>query len=293
VLVGADDPDGDAIGTLTADLTALPTGATFTKNASNTLGTLSWTPSASDSGNYSVSFQATNRLVGSATTVIHVRGMAAARAFSAGGPKKVNLGSGKPFYSVAIEPVGGSFDILDVDPLSVVMISPGTGAVSQIGIATKTQGVIGDRDNNTIADMTVSFGKADLRQLFSLLRGNVTVPVTIQGNLLPGGRFRASLNVDVNAGGGKLAATVIPNPLNPSATLRFVTTRAGEASVRLYDASGRMVRELLPRTSLAAGEHEVMIRGEDGAGRRLASGVYFFRVEAKEGSSVGRIAVVK
>ncbi len=110
---------------------------------------------------------------------------------------------------------------------------------------------------------------------------------------MTGGRFRGTLAIDVNAGGGKLAASVIPNPLNPEGTLRFVTARPGEARVRLYDAAGRLVRELLPSAYVGAGEHTVTIRAEDGAGRPLASGVYFFRVDAPEGSSVGRIAVLK
>jgi hypothetical protein len=54
-----------------------------------------------------------------------------------------------------------------------------------------------------------------------------------------------------------------------------------------------MVRELLPRGPLASGEHQITIRGEDASGRRLASGVYFYRIEAAEGTTEGRVAVVK
>ena len=294
VNVGADDPDADPILTLTADWSALPSGnnATFTTNASHTLGTLAWTPTLADSGSYTVTFQATNRLVGSASTVIHVRGAAATRVFTVGA-RKLNLGSGKPYYQLAIEPVGGSFDLMDIDLTSIVLISEGTGTVSQIGTAAKPAPSVGDADNNKIEDMTLYFTKADLRQLFSLLRGSVSAPVAIQGNLLTGGRFRGTASIDVNAGGGKLAATVIPNPLNPEAVLRFVTSRSGPVSVRMYDVSGRMVRELLPRGPLASGEHQITIRGEDSSGRRLASGVYFYRIEAAEGTTEGRLAVVK
>jgi hypothetical protein len=294
VNVGADDPDADPIETLTADLSGLPAGnnASFSTNAAHTLGTLSWTPTLADAGSWTVSFRATNRLVGSASTVIHVRAAAATRVFTVGA-KKLNLSSGKAFYQLAIEAVGASFDLMDVDLTSIVLISPGTGAVSQIASAAKPQPAIGDQDNNRTEEMTVAFTKADLRQLFGLLRGSSSVPVAVQGSLLTGGRFRGMVSIDVNAGGGKLAATVIPNPLNPEAVLRFVTTQSGEASVRLFDVSGRMIRELMPRAVLAAGEHRIAIRGEDASGRRLASGVYFYRVEAREGTSIGRIAVVK
>ncbi len=294
VHVSSGDPDGDVVATFTADLSALPAGhdAAFTTNASLSFGTLTWTPATADTGSYAVTFQATNRLVGTASTTIHVRPAAATRLFVMSG-KKLVLGSGKPFFSLQLEPVNRSFDLMDLDLSSIVMISQGTGAVSQIGASNQKQVVIGDRDNNLIPDVTVSFAKADLRNLFSLLRGNVTVTVSVEGNLMTGGRFRGTLAIDINVGGGKLAASVIPNPLNPEGTLRFMTTRPGVARVRLYDAAGRLVRELLPSAYVGAGEHTVTIRAEDGAGRRLASGVYFFRVDAPEGSSVGRIAVLK
>jgi len=74
----ASDPDGDAILTLAASFAGLPAGhnATFTSNVGNTTGTFTWTPTASDSGDYSIAFTATNFLAGSRTTIVHVIGTA-------------------------------------------------------------------------------------------------------------------------------------------------------------------------------------------------------------------------
>ena len=295
VNVGAIDPDGDPIATFTADLSGLPAGnnAVFTTNASKSLGTLTWTPTAGDAGDWTVSFTTTNRLVGSASTVIHVSGPAPASIFTTGSSKKLVLNSGKPLYCVQIEPVGGAFELEDIDLTSIVMTSPGTGSVESIPVNASKVPVVSDRDNDLVPDLTVCCTKENLRQLFSLLRGSVSVPVTIEGRLMTGGEFAGTLTIDVTAGGGKLAAAVSPNPLNPHATLRFTTSRAGAVRVRLFDAAGRLVRELLPSTYREAGSHEVAIRSEDASGRRLASGVYFYRVEAREGTSIGRIAVVK
>jgi hypothetical protein len=66
--VTAFDADGDAITSLTAS--PLPTGATFTANAANTMGTFSWTPTGTQSGSYDVTFTAANEMSGSATTHI-------------------------------------------------------------------------------------------------------------------------------------------------------------------------------------------------------------------------------
>ncbi len=72
-VVTANDPDGDAITSLTASSSPATTGSTFTTNVSNTSGTFSWTPSfLTPSGMYFVTFTASNTLSGSASTQISV-----------------------------------------------------------------------------------------------------------------------------------------------------------------------------------------------------------------------------
>jgi len=73
VNVSAEDPD-DAITFLTANLSTLPSGhgAVFTASADNTQGMLSWTPSFSDAGTYTVTFTASNFMSGSDATTITV-----------------------------------------------------------------------------------------------------------------------------------------------------------------------------------------------------------------------------
>jgi hypothetical protein len=68
------DPDNDAITTLTADLTNLPSGsgATFTPEPGNRRALLLWTPLPGNVGNYKVGFFASNALQGCASTMIHI-----------------------------------------------------------------------------------------------------------------------------------------------------------------------------------------------------------------------------
>jgi len=96
--VTASDPDGDPINTLTANLSALPPGhnAVFTANGSHTAGTLTWTPTSSDSGNYNVTFAATNFLSGTKTTVIHVIGTVTDAPESQAGPDRFELAQNRP-----------------------------------------------------------------------------------------------------------------------------------------------------------------------------------------------------
>jgi PKD repeat protein len=69
-VVFVSDPNGDPIASLVAG--GLPPGASFTKNPLNTSGTLSWNPSYTQSGVYTVTFTATNSLTGSAATTLTV-----------------------------------------------------------------------------------------------------------------------------------------------------------------------------------------------------------------------------
>jgi flagellar hook assembly protein FlgD len=70
-----------------------------------------------------------------------------------------------------------------------------------------------------------------------------------------------------------------PNPFNPRTTVEFTLKRDAAASLRVYDAQGRLVRTLLS-SYLAAGRHSVPWNGLDDTGRPSASGVYFIRLQA-------------
>jgi hypothetical protein len=290
--VTASDPDGDAIVSLIAS--GLPSGASFAAGAGNTSGTLNWTPSFTQAGSYSVTFTASNALSGSATTAISITNVNLASAFTIGGYKTIRLGSSKRLWCAQVEPVGGSFTITDVDPATLILISPGTGSVSQIPAFQGRTTVVADMDNDDIPDMKVCFRKEDLRLLFSNVTGTTTLTVTVEGQVITGGTFRAALDVDVvGTDGGISAATVSPNPFNPAGTLTFTTARPGRAKVELFDVAGRLVRTILDEPSLAAGVHDVRIEGRGQRGESLASGIYYIRGVSAEGEFTTTIAILK
>jgi hypothetical protein len=293
--VTASDPDGDPILGFSADqATALPAGntATFTTNGSKTLGTFSWTPRIEDSGTYTVTFTAFDRLVKSASTTITVREVAPAR-ISTEWPKSFWLILPRPSWCVQIEPVGGSFSVTDIDPSSIRMISIGTGSVSEISAIGSKHAVVCDRDDDKTLELEACFGKTDLRALFSLVRIWKIVPVTVRGRLVNGQYFQGSMNLSVITGFGSLHTAMSPNPLNPTGTLRFITTKPGRIRVTLYDAQGRFIRSLRENAHASAGEQEITIDGRGGDGRSLASGVYFYRIESPDGGESGRFTILK
>ena len=213
-------------------------------------------------------------------------------AFTTGGNGTVRLASSKPRNCVRIEPLGGAFQVEDVDLGSVVMISPGTGSVGQIPAITGKTTVTSDANNNGVPEIEACFSKDDLRQLFSNLpSGSNTVTVSIEGNLTFGARFVASLTLNVFGTGGALASSFRFDSQTSEGVLTFVTSRAGSARVRFFDARGRLVRSI-DTSNLPAGAHDVSIHTR-GAGAPLAAGIYFYRVVTPEGTAEGRALVLK
>lgn len=69
-----------------------------------------------------------------------------------------------------------------------------------------------------------------------------------------------------------------PNPFNPSTTIKFELPKSPMVRLSVYDVLGREV-SVLVNEKREAGVHEVKFDGT-----RLASGVYFYRIQ--EGSYV-------
>jgi hypothetical protein len=76
-----------------------------------------------------------------------------------------------------------------------------------------------------------------------------------------------------------------PNPFNPSTTITYTLHEPGVVTLAVYDVSGRLVRTLVNNEYRQAGERSVLWYGRDNRGRRVASGVYFYRLK------VGREAI--
>jgi len=71
-----------------------------------------------------------------------------------------------------------------------------------------------------------------------------------------------------------------PNPFLGSTALHFTLERPARASLSIYDVAGRRVRVLLS-ADLPAGGHRLQWDGRDDAGRELAGGVYYSRLEVE------------
>jgi hypothetical protein len=76
---------------------------------------------------------------------------------------------------------------------------------------------------------------------------------------------------------GLALSPIRPNPFTPAAQVEFMLPRDGVPSLEVYDATGRLVRQLLGRP-LSAGAHSAAWDGRDQAGRPAPAGVYLVRL---------------
>jgi hypothetical protein len=127
------------------------------------------------------------------------------------------------------------------------------------------------------------------------------IQMTLDAQHLPTGTYEANIIIESNAGDPVVVPVTLfvdaglseigsvprslalsgvhPNPFNPRTTIDFSLPRAGFAQLTVYDVTGKRIRTLL-NENLPAGDHQVVWDGKDGAGRNLASGTYFCRLEA-------------
>lgn len=72
---------------------------------------------------------------------------------------------------------------------------------------------------------------------------------------------------------------ITPNPSSGSSLIRYALPEPSPVSLKVYDISGRLVRELGGGVR-PAGTRSAFWDGRDGKGRPVPSGVYFCRLEA-------------
>ncbi len=70
-----------------------------------------------------------------------------------------------------------------------------------------------------------------------------------------------------------------PNPFNPSTTIHFELKSTSLVNLSVYDATGAFV-VALANANFSGGPHDVRWNGTDAGGRRVASGLYFYRLRA-------------
>jgi hypothetical protein len=83
-----------------------------------------------------------------------------------------------------------------------------------------------------------------------------------------------------------------PNPFNPVTTIRFDIRKKGHVRLRIYNVAGQLVKTLVDDV-MDPGSYTSEWTGVNNAGAEVASGVYFYRLEAAGYENVKKMVLLR
>ncbi|MBN2425909.1 MAG: T9SS type A sorting domain-containing protein [Calditrichaceae bacterium] len=83
-----------------------------------------------------------------------------------------------------------------------------------------------------------------------------------------------------------------PNPFNPQTSISYSLPRPGQVSLIIYNVLGQKVKTLI-NGKADAGTHYHVWKGVDDRGNKVASGIYFYKLEAENFSAIKKMVLVK
>ncbi|MCP4710146.1 MAG: T9SS type A sorting domain-containing protein, partial [Planctomycetes bacterium] len=83
-----------------------------------------------------------------------------------------------------------------------------------------------------------------------------------------------------------------PNPFNPHTTISFEIPAADRVTLRIFNGAGQIVRTLVDNEH-QAGQHQVDWDGRNDNHMEVASGIYFYRLEAGDRSCMKKMVLLR
>jgi len=71
-----------------------------------------------------------------------------------------------------------------------------------------------------------------------------------------------------------------PNPFNPSTKIMYSLPEISVVTIDVFNVMGQLVKRLVDKEEQKAGRHFVIWNGTNSSGETIASGIYFYRIEA-------------
>lgn len=116
------------------------------------------------------------------------------------------------------------------------------------------------------------------------------------GNSLPSNTVDYSYTSSNDDGNNQVLETKLinnyPNPFNPETTIRFSLKDSGRTRLSIFNLKGQLVKVLVD-SELKAGFHQIVFNAKDRNNRSVASGMYFYRLETGNYSSIRKMLLVK
>jgi flagellar hook assembly protein FlgD len=83
-----------------------------------------------------------------------------------------------------------------------------------------------------------------------------------------------------------------PNPFNPETTISFSLKESQFVNIDIYNILGQRVKTLVAN-EMNKGTHSLIWNGTDNGGRNVASGIYFYKMQAGKYSSTKKMILMK
>ena len=83
-----------------------------------------------------------------------------------------------------------------------------------------------------------------------------------------------------------------PNPFNPETTISYSVKNAGPVSINIFNIKGQRINTLV-NESKAAGNYKVVWKGLDNNNKKVASGIYFYRMKSGNYTSTKKMILMK
>lgn len=138
-----------------------------------------------------------------------------------------------------------------------------------------------------VMDLELKFRKGDIVDALGLTTGDETLAITLTGLLLDGTPFEASDCVYVKKIPEVFLAPAAPNPFNPVTMIQYELPQQMSVKLSIYDVKGRLIEDLVDEVA-GAGIHTVTWQAEG-----IASGTYFYRLQADEVVRTQRVVLLK
>ena len=83
-----------------------------------------------------------------------------------------------------------------------------------------------------------------------------------------------------------------PNPFNPATELQYLLERNGHVSLRIFDVTGRCIRQLV-NDQQSPGFYSVQWDGKDDTGNPVASGTFFYQLSSNEWQETKKMTLIR
>ncbi len=161
--------------------------------------------------------------------------------------------------------------------------------VSQLGILFNNYGVSFEPNHYPGEVNLTSSGFLSCRPTVPDQIWNVNVRVRDKNNQISIGAVPVST---VNWEETELLSQSYPNPFRDATTISFLVPSRQQVVLRVYDTSGRMIKNLVDE-ELVAGEYRYQWNGSDYKNSAMDPGMYFYRLEIGDKWETGKVVLLR